>query len=131
MRLTVNNTTNPLNQLMGLYPARGLHTFDNGAAVGWDYALTDKPGARGVLQAVGIGVLDAAANGMAGCADAIVAGVDGRVHSNEPGDPSAGFALNAEFAVDRGLYCMAASGDDIVFANIGLTLRGVVSGDKL
>lgn len=122
--LRVTNAWDLWARLFGVYNVAGVHDFDNGAQVGWSYLLDNNDGNRGKIGTLGFAVLDAAAQGIAGCLDTAAGGIDGRI------DAARGYALSATFAVDRSLTCAAGQGGDWALVNVGLSFRGAVTGAR-
>lgn len=108
------------NQVFGIYPMLGWHSFADGSSQSLTYVLNRNTGDFGVA---GVQLLNSGATGQLGCADIAVGGISGRIA------PSAGL-LSASFSVDRSLYCAASYGPDLLLGSFGLSFRGQASGQK-
>lgn len=124
LTVRVTNAWDFWARLFGVYQVAATHTIGSGATVAGSYLLDNNDGRDGTFGARALDLAGAAAQNNLGCADLIIAGVDGRIARADA------YALTATAAVDRTLTCLAVSGADALTLQLGLTLRAHLDGMK-
>lgn len=123
--MTVLQTSNWFNQLIGIYPMKGDHLAVDGNVYSWNYLVNNNDGAvNGDFAALGLAVGDSGTSGNLACSIVSAAQVVGGISRAQ------GYALDADFLIDQSLLCSVVEGSDWLLGTVSLAYVGTVEGAK-